>query len=223
LFLEEIVGERFAPTDPVQRACAARWLGQLHGGSTHLTGAGLPDRGPAQFLAALQSVRRAIAENWQNPVFDGEAHAVLQAVLDCTGRLESIWDRVERACAAMPRTFVHGDFAPKNIYIRGDGAGRELCVIDWEHSGLGVPAVDLANCREGHRQVNLGSYAQLTGWPRQAVAEWSVVGNVFRQLVTMDWASRSLPFQWAEKPISSLRIYLQDLERALARAGWARA
>jgi hypothetical protein len=43
-----------------------------------------------------------------------------------------------------PRTLIHHDFNPRNICLRGYGAGQRLCAYDWELATLGAPQRDLA-------------------------------------------------------------------------------
>jgi hydroxymethylglutaryl-CoA reductase (NADPH) len=50
------------------------------------------------------------------------------------------WARLE----SMPRTLIHNDFNPRNIGIRGRGAGARLCAYDWELATLHVPQHDVA-------------------------------------------------------------------------------
>jgi hypothetical protein len=58
--------------------------------------------------------------------------------------LESVWPEIAARAAELPPTLVHGDFAPKNIRLRLDGDELAVLAFDWEHAGLGPPAVDLA-------------------------------------------------------------------------------
>jgi len=98
------------------------------------------------------------------------------------------WDDwVAAACAGVPSTLVHGDFRPKNAYLRDDGAGMCLFPIDWEMAGWGVPAADLtrvdlraywAVVRERWPDVDLGTVERL-----------ALFGQIFRLLAGIGWAA----------------------------------
>ncbi|HEX6810044.1 MAG TPA: phosphotransferase [Planctomycetota bacterium] len=222
LFVEDARSERITLESPEHRACAARWLARMHVEAAALPCSWLPERGAAYYLGVLQQVRTAILDNLQNPAFRSDDVAVLQAVLARTAFLQSVWDRVERLCAAMPRTLVHGDFAAKNVFVRAEPAGLELFVIDWEKIGWGVPAIDLSSlAREPAQQIEPSIYADAARLPPGEVAEWAVAGSIFRMLLAMEWSSQSLAFRWPAKPVGNLQLYLREMERALACASWA--
>jgi Ser/Thr protein kinase RdoA (MazF antagonist) len=59
------------------------------------------------------------------------------------GRYQEVVDRL----AALPRTFIHGEFYPSNVLVtRG---ARRLCVVDWEMAGVGPGLIDLAALTAG--------------------------------------------------------------------------
>ena len=107
----------------------------------------------ARLMARLHSV---------SPPEQGQQHAVLPVDVDTTERALRIAEQVvdasaavvvqrgvelisrwARTSAAPKRSLVHGDWLPKHLMI-GD-AGMIVGVIDWEFSGSGSPAVDLAH------------------------------------------------------------------------------
>jgi hydroxymethylglutaryl-CoA reductase (NADPH) len=49
------------------------------------------------------------------------------------------WPQLER----MPRTLIHGDFTPRNLFLRGDPRNPSVCVYDWEVAMMNLPQVDL--------------------------------------------------------------------------------
>jgi aminoglycoside phosphotransferase (APT) family kinase protein len=65
------------------------------------------------------------------PVLDAPTHAALDAAID---RLEASRDG--------PAVFVHGDFAPINVIVDGDG--EIVALLDLEHAGVGSPLFDAA-------------------------------------------------------------------------------
>ncbi len=229
LFLEDVGGERFDHTVPEQRALAARWLGRLHVGAPDAAaGIDLPDRGPLHYLAHLRSARRAILENLSNPAFRDTDVATLESTVALLGEVEGVWAAVERFCAKVPSTLVHGDFRRKNVYVRRNGGGLRLDPIDWETAGWGVPAADLAPARRSGftSLVDAGTYAAIVQerWRELdagLIARLSGLGKMFRRLAAIDWSCQSLAFPWPEKPVSCVEIYRDELGQALEAEPWS--
>ena len=63
----------------------------------------------------------------------------------------------------MPRTFIHGDFAPKNMRVRAGPGGSTLLCFDWGSAGWGVPAADLVQ-PGGKALVELTPDRRITSW-----------------------------------------------------------
>src|SRR5262249_11323861 len=111
LFLEDAGEERYSPLLGEHRALAGRWLARLHTSATRLAGAArLPDRGPEYYLGCLRSARATILGYLGNPALTAQDVAVLATVVRQCEAVASCWGEVERLCAGMPRTFIHGDF-----------------------------------------------------------------------------------------------------------------
>jgi hypothetical protein len=229
LFLEDVGTGRFSPLIEEHRALATRWLGLMHTTAAHLVPTPhLPDRGPNHYLEHLRSGRRTILHNLANPAFKAEDIAILESVVSQCDFLESCWDQVQKFCERMPSTLAHGDFRPKNVYIRTGQAGTGLFPIDWETAGWGVPAADLAPARRRHSAhlVDITAYWSIVRecWPSldlSAVQQLANVGIVFRRLAAINWASLSLAYEWPSKPISYMRSYQVNLSDAIQEAPWA--
>jgi hypothetical protein len=208
LFLEEANGESYSPLLGEHRALAGRWLGLLHTSAagvtpTHL----LPDRGPGHYLGHLRSARAAILRHLAGPRRPDGDVLVLQSILSRCDVLESRWGQVEKWCDGMPRTFLHGDFKVKNLRVRTSQTVTALLVFDWENAGWGVPAVDLGS----PANPDLSTYQSVVGahWPGldvQTLQRLVHVGELFRNLAAVDWASQRLPEDSTEA-MTKLRIY----------------
>jgi hypothetical protein len=228
LFLEDAGRERFSPLLEDHRTLAARWLGCMHTAAAHVASAAqLPDRGPEHYLEHLRSARRTILNNLNNPALTPGDVALLETIVAQCDVLEAHWSQVEQYCVGAPPTLVHGDFQPKNIHIRAGQAGDDLFALDWETAGWGVPAADLAPSRglPATDQVNVAAYLSVVRecWPGvdiQAVKQLVHVGRIFRRLAAINWASVSLPYEWLEKPITSMRIYHAELAEAIQSTVW---
>ena len=229
LFIEDVGTERFSMRDPEHRALAARWLGLLHRAGADLPAAGrLPDAGPARYLGHLRSAREKIRRSAGNPGLAAEDRAMLDGILVSHDALEARWHDLERACEGVPATLVHGDFRPKNVRVRGNGAAPSLYPIDWEMAGWGVPAADLAPARGPGltMQVDLHTYEMVVRarWPdlhAAAIRRLSIVGHIFRALAGIEWACESLVFESPEelaKPLSLMPSYLARITQALEAA-----
>jgi Phosphotransferase enzyme family len=223
LFLEDVGMEQFSPFIEEHRVLAARWLGLMHTAAAHVaTTARLPDRGPDHYLEHLRSARRTILRNLTNPALNTAGVAVLKTIVSQCDALESGWNQVEKCCESMPSTLVHGDFRPKNVYVRTDQAGTGLFPIDWETAGWGVPAADLAPSHHHYsgQHVDLTTYWDIVQecWPSldmSAIQQLVWAGLIFRRLAAISWDSRDLAYKWTEGPVECMRIYQAELSEIM--------
>lgn len=228
LFLEEAVGDPFSALVEEHRRLAAHWLAILHTSASRAAHPpSLPDRGPPHYLEVLRAARRAIGESLDNPAHRANDVPLLDAMLAQLGVIESRWDRVEESCAELPTTLVHGDLQPKNVRVRGDGARRDLAVMDWETAGWGSPAADLASIARGARDpVVIDAYcaAAREWWPQASARTLrgaTEAGTIFRQLDAIAWDVSGLPTRWPQRSAACLRVYLGALTDAMRGAAWA--
>ncbi len=117
----------------------------------------------------------------------------------------------------MPRTLLHGDFKPKNIIVRASCEGPVLVPFDWEASGWGVPAEDIA-------YVNLAAYhAVVKGhWPdlsMQDLEYMKTVGTILRGLSEIFWESVKFEPHW-EVSSAKLCFYQTRMAEAIEMAKW---
>lgn len=227
LFLEDVGEVRFSPRSPAHRVLAAQWLGRLHTTAARPDVATLlPDRGPAHYLDHLCTGRETIRLHLDHPAVTPEDREVLESVAEQCDALAQGWAEIERFCATVPATLVHGDFRSKNIRVRALASGPALFPLDWETAGWGVPAADLAapRGRTPAELVDLVTYAAVAreSWPAldaAALGRLVTVGGLFRRLAAIGWASRGLLHPWPQKSLASMRVYEEDLRRL--RRGWA--
>jgi ATP-binding cassette, subfamily B, bacterial len=232
LFIDELRGEEYFHLLARHRILAARWLAVLH---THAppvappaASTRLPDAGPTRYLEHLRLGRSFIRAHLDSPVLADDDVMFLENLLSHLDDLEKCWDRLEEACALMPQTLVHGDFNGKNVRVREAGANSGLVVFDWEDSGWGVPAVDLAQLRLPASRISaspdIATYWTIVRdhWPDLERADLERVascGTVFRALAALDWDSRHLAHEWAQRFVGSMRMYDAELAHALDRLG----
>jgi hypothetical protein len=223
LFLEDAGEERFSPASEEHRTLAAQWLGRMHSAAAHLAvAARLPDRGPNHYLEHLRFGRDTIARNLANPVLTADDRATLEAIMAQCDALEQSWSQIERICADMPSTLVHGDFRTKNVRIRREESGTRLLALDWETAGWGVPAADLAPAHGlgSIQHIDLSTYESIVRehWPGldlPAIRQLVTLGRIFRRLAAISWESLGLKHQWREKPMTSMQVYHVELAEAV--------
>lgn len=228
IFLQDVGVERFSPLIEEHRLIAARWLGEMHSTAAKILSSGLlPDRGANHYLNHLRTARATISENFANPALTDGDKVILKKVLSQLNYLESGWEQIEQFCSEIPSTLVHGDFRPKNVYVRNSQDGLALFPLDWELAGWGVPAPDLATARglPSFHQINLHEYWSIVSKDRPGLDFHTIdrlarVGHVFRRLAAIEWASLGLAYEWPEKDIGRMYTYQADLEKTLQTAPW---
>jgi aminoglycoside phosphotransferase (APT) family kinase protein len=225
LFLEKARGVPFSPSLEAHCVLVARWLAVLHTSCARIPAAQrLPDRGPTHYLEHLCLARRRILRVTEATPRSGERH-LLQTVVRQCDMVESHWHDVEEWCADMPATLVHGDFRPKNVHVVTDGGHDRLVAMDWETSGWGVPAADIASARGLRGEVaGLTAYLSIAreSWPDlrlSSLQRFVEVGKLFRRLAAIDWCSISLAGRWV-KSIASMSIHRTELAAMIERARW---
>lgn len=221
LFLEDVGAQAFSRHDPEHRAIAARWVGTLHTEAVGIPGVtALPDGGPARYLQHLREARERMVRSLRTWPYPPGEIAVLDALLARCDAIEAGWARVEASCAGAPLTVVHGDFQPKNAYLRTNGTATSLFPIDWEKVGLGPPAADLT-------RIDLQVYWSVVrhAWPDLAlegVERLAAVGRLLELLAAVRWESESLKFEdaltrnWA---VTCLESWHDHLVKAAHAAG----
>lgn len=228
IFLQDVGSERFSPDDRDQQSLAAHWLGTLHAAAAELPVCNrLPHRGPPHYRARLEEGRRLIVQHLANPVLRPHDVTLLQSVLGLYETVERRWEALNEICAATPSTLVHGDFRPKNVYVRDGASGRQLLPIDWETAGWGAPAADLAPRRHQYvPQVDLDAYCRIVrkrwqGFNVTRALRLMWVGLIFRRLAAIKWAAVSLVrADVLEDVLARIRVYHQELNRALSDLSW---
>jgi len=230
VFLEDVGRQRIVFTDDVQRRLAGRWLGRLHVAAVDVVGPGdLPDRGLAHYRRLLAAGRASTEAGRHNPALRPGQRRVIEAVLRWLDAVEGEWSALEQFCRVFPPTLVHGDFRPRNLMVRAGRTQLRLCPIDWEFSGWGPVAPDLAPLRGPalEPQVDPATYVSVARerWPDSDLAtfrEQVTAGGVLRWLAAVEWAAQGLAHPYLVKPVAYLEEYVPELLVALAEAPWRR-
>lgn len=197
LFLEDVGEQRYSRSEPEHLRVAAEWVGTLHTAGSHLGAVnGLPDAGPSRYLRQLRGARTRIHESLGRWTFAADEVEVLASLLSWCDVIEARWGHVEAGCGGVPATLVHGDFRPKNAFVRSNGHGLQIFPIDWEMAGWGPPSVDLT-------RIDLSAYWRVVraSWPGVdfvTVERLARFGRVLESVASMDWACVSLLLEQRE-------------------------
>jgi hypothetical protein len=195
LFLEDAGNEEYSPDLEEHRILAGNWLGAMNISAQRLAIAErLPDQGPASYLEILQLARSMTREKLEHPAFSDDARQILGIIADHCDFLEMHWNRIERFCATIPRTLVHGDLSVWNARIRTNQTGKRLLILDWESAGWGVPAADLAQFAGNSLTPDIAAYWSVAhaGWSRvhlSDVRRLGELGSIFRWINAIAWAN----------------------------------
>src|SRR5574341_2599464 len=233
LFLESAGVEEYSLLVNEHRTLAAQWLGLLHTSAAPVAAAAhLPDRGPGYYLEQLRSACEAILQNLSNPVLTANDVEALETVVRQCEVVASRWSQLEQLCKRLPRTLIHGDFAPKNMRVRTGQVGLSLLPFDWGSAGWGVVAADLAQSGMAPNSYwnywaspDLATYCSVMqeSWPYLDIqdVQWlAVIGKIFRCLVCINLEAPSFSMDWVENSVRDMRIYQAAMADAIQAAGW---
>jgi hypothetical protein len=218
LFLEQVSGTRYSEDDARHRSIASSWLGRMH-----LVTNGL----------ALASILPPVTVERYRRLFDFSLEAFIRccarhdlendvrvAVTSAVRRLERLaphWSTIAKLWAQAPRCLVHGDFIAKNALIDESGGEPRIRVLDWEASGWGCPAEDLAGLDIRVYRGHAGALWQDFGEERlQLLAD---IGSALRAVAFLKVYSGVVPERIVHV-IDDIARYARQLEAAEERLGW---
>ena len=197
LFTEDAGDWHYSPLLREHRILAAHWLSVLH---THLPDLealpSFPDRTVKYYSLRRCGIKQVTQLCLGKSLSTGD-ELKLRELVEVGHTLECYWQEIEELCEAIPQCLIHGDFVHKNLRIRSNGKSMHLLAVDWENTGVGVPATDLAQSL---------SYAQFPGfaaspcleaywskirrhWPlnRETIQRIGTLGTIFRCLEAICW------------------------------------
>jgi hypothetical protein len=231
LFLDDVGGRPYEPLTDAHRRLAGGWLARLHVRAAERVLTGLPDRGLEQFLMALRTGARATESVADHPDLSTDERTGLRRARRALDVTEARWPEIQALAAPLPVTLVHGDLVRKNVRVAGAPGESTLLAFDWERSGRGTAALDLAQL-EGSRRFSanpcLDAYrAELRNngldIPLEDVRRAAMVGTILRCLDGVEWAASGLSPRWVHNPTADLTVYGLWLDRALQTIGLLRS
>ncbi len=221
IFLEDVGTEQYSDSNAAHLALAAGWVARMHRAAADLAAAQvLPDGGPSRYLAHLRAARDKIERRLAGPDLTADDVTMLHGVVAVLNALESCWSQINDECVGLPATLVHGDFRPKNVYLRANGSGLACYPIDWETAGWGVPAADLT-------RIDLSAYwaaarEWLPGLQLETAQRLRTLGQAFCAVAGIDWESIGLRFdsrRVISRQLSSIEVLVRRLAEAARTAG----
>ena len=221
IFLEDVGAEQYSDATKPHRMMAARWVARMHATAADLPAArDLPDGSPNRYLAHLRAARENIQRRLPGPDLTGSDIAMLQHVVGVLDGLESRWSEVESQCVGLPATLVHGDFRPKNVYLRSNGTGLSCYPIDWETAGWGIPAADLT-------RIDIDTYWTCArewraGLELDTVHRLVALGQAFCAIAGIAWDTTGLRFdtrRMISRELASIEVLTRRLLAAVGTTG----
>src|SRR5207248_2784937 len=132
---------------------------------------------------------------------------VLDTLIGQCATAAAHWDQVTRFCDRVPRTVVHGDFAPRNLRVGDDRGRAALRAFDWEDAAWAPPALDLiqadpqATCDSANPDMTEYLAAVRASWPeldRNDLRRLGEIGRVFWHALAIRLDADALSPDWLE-------------------------
>jgi hypothetical protein len=232
IFLEDAGDDAYLPRREEHRELAARWLGLLHSAAARTESAvcsgAQRDRTTGFYREQLRMGRGMLLTHSSNPSLSNEHVRLISDVMRQCEAIDAHWSDVEKWCSALPPTFVHGDFAPKNMRVR-EGT---LLPFDWGSAGWGSVAADLAQKGNTSGEYwdywadpDLATYAATvqehgTRISADQVRMLAIAGKLFRCLVCINLEAPSFACEWVENAARDMYVYRTAIADAISSAGW---
>jgi hypothetical protein len=227
LFLEDARGEIFDSTSDRHRSSAYDWIARMHvetarGGEPHPRG-----RGVDYYRELCSANRNYLRSAQQSVTFEVEDAHTLNGLVAALGEVDAHWEALRFACDRVPQSLTHNALLDRNLRVRQHRGVVDFVAFDWEHSGWGTPAVDIARLAGWAPEEAVQEYSRnvRSAWPRVSVADiekLAVSGRLFRSIQCVAWEAPYVDRSWYRRPLERLETYRQTLERDLAAlAAWA--
>jgi len=237
VFVEDASGRAYLPQRPEDRVLAGMWLATLHGRASEsirdASDAGLPDAGPDQYaehlraaLAVMQNLRGDAAIR---PLLPRGSDDLLNRLTFHCATASAQWEQVRQLCDSVPRTVIHGDFAPRNLRIGAAAGEPVLRAFDWEDAAWAPPALDLiqadpkatcdaANPDAAEYLATIRRY--WTGMDAETIRRLGEIGRLFWYVLAIRLDACAIAPEWVDEPVANLRLYFEGLAEVLTALGW---
>jgi hypothetical protein len=154
LFLEKVSGRELYQVGDIDAwVASARWLADLH------SCAALRVDSVRQRNGHLISYDADFYRRWLNRA-KGFAESAGPEQQQALGMIGEGLEIALRRLAALPATFVHGEFYASNVLVAEGPVGRRIRPVDWEMAGIGPGLLDLAALCTGWDEKNVRAIAR---------------------------------------------------------------
>lgn len=219
LFVEEAVGEKYSYKDIGHRPLAAEWLGILHVTAAKITSQyDLPARNLEHYLGLTSLARKTLEESSANPALTGEQLQVINDLRKQSELLQSRISEIQPIFEDMPKTIVHGGFYGKNARVGWRQGRQVILAYDWESTGWGCPAIDLAFVDLELYQTHCSAYG--LDLPLSSLREIAVFGKMLWIVKAIPGERKSLTSPWLDNVMSKLIYYRDEMDLAMRTAAW---
>jgi hypothetical protein len=229
LFLEDAGGEVFDSTSDRHRSSAYDWIARMHvetarGREPHPRG-----RGVDYYSQVCSTSRNHLLSALHGGAFEAEEAEdtqTLSRLVAALGELEVQWGHVRLACDRVPQSLTHNALLARNLRVREHRGEFDFVAFDWERSGWGPPALDIARLVGWAPEQGAHEYWRRvrSAWAGVSVADVErlvVSGSLFKLIQSIAWEASYVERDWYRRPLGTLKIYGQRLERGLAAlAAW---
>lgn len=219
LFVEEAVGETYSHTRVQHQPLAAEWLGILHGTAAKLTDqVDLPTRDLEHYRLLTRLARQTLEDSVANPALTDEQVQLLSELVGQCKVLQRRISEMQSVFDSMPKTLVHGGFYGKNVRVGWREDRQVILAYDWESTGWGCPAVDLAfvdpelyrtHCSAHGLDVSLSTLRDV-----------AVFGRMLWVVKAIPGERKTLASPWLDRVMSKLAYYRDEMNRAMQVAAW---
>jgi len=221
LFLEDGGDQQFVSGAPDHRAAAYRCIARMHTESAKKGSADrFRDRGISYYDQLCHRSRDDLAHNAASLALDLRDKQVLETLVFNLDEIGKQWDTISRICKRFPYSLTHGALLKRNLRVRSRAGQVDFLAFDWEHSGWGVPAIDVAWLLSWSPCSGARDYWTRVrrAWPGVSpddIEQLAKVGRLFRLIRCIAWESPYLAAHWYEKPLRNLQGYAQELSQHL--------
>ena len=218
IFVEDADGEEYSTSLRQHRILAAEWLGIFHTSAPRISQTlGVPDYGPSYYQSTMHAARKVMLINSNSPDLDAGSKSIFRNIVSLFDHLQTRWEKVERFCAGIPRTLIHGDFTHANLSVRIAKPKSVIICFDWEKVGIGVPGIDLQSLTSSAKP-DLATYRKTVRscWnlDMETVRQLEQLGNLFRCINVINWDCEYLGEDWT---LAHLKEYSALLTKTLGR------
>lgn len=219
LFVEEATGEEYSYKDVGHRTLAAEWLGILHVTAAELTAQyDLPARDLEHYLGLANLAQRTLEESSANPALTGEQLQVINDLKKQSELLQSRIPEIQPILDSMPKTIVHGGFYGKNARVGWRQGRQVILAYDWESTGWGYPAIDLAFVDLELYQTYCSAYG--LDLSLSSLRELAVFGKMLWVVKAIPGEGKTLASPWLDKVMYKLAYYRDEMSQAMRIAAW---